>query len=941
MANDKIVIHGARAHNLKNVDVTIPRDKMVVVTGLSGSGKSSLAFDTLYAEGQRRYVESLSAYARQFLGQMDKPDVDSIDGLSPAISIDQKTTSKNPRSTVGTVTEINDYLRLLYARVGHPICPNDHIEITSQSVEQMVDKVLELPERTKIQILAPVVAKKKGQHKKVFEMIQREGYVRMRVDGELYDVSDAPKLTKNKKHDIEIIIDRIVVKEGIRSRLFDSFEAALRLAEGYAVVDVIGEKEMLFSEHYACPYCGFTVGELEPRLFSFNAPFGACPDCDGLGVKLEVDMDLVIPDPSKTLREGALIPWNPISSQYYPQMLEQACLSFGIDMDTAFEDLPKEHQEIILNGSNGENFHFHYENDFGGVRDVEVPFEGIINNINRRYAETNSDFTRDQMRLYMTELTCQTCHGYRLNPQALSVQINGENIGQVSEDSINGALDFFETVALSEQEKVIAKPILKEIGDRLSFLRNVGLDYLTLSRASGTLSGGEAQRIRLATQIGSNLSGVLYILDEPSIGLHQRDNDRLIDSLKKMRDLGNTLIVVEHDEDTMRAADYLIDVGPGAGDQGGEIVAAGTPQEVENNPNSLTGQYLSGKREIAVPKERRKGNGKKIKVTGATENNLKNIDVEFPLGKFVAVTGVSGSGKSTLVNQILKKALAQKLNRNSNKPGKYKKITGYKTIEKLVDIDQSPIGRTPRSNPATYTSVFDDIRDLFAQTNEAKIRGYKKGRFSFNVKGGRCEACRGDGIIKIEMHFLPDVYVPCEVCHGKRYNSETLEVHYKGKNIADILEMTVEDAVEFFKHIPKIHRKLKTIVDVGLGYVTMGQPATTLSGGEAQRMKLASELHKNSNGKNFYILDEPTTGLHTDDIARLLKVLERFVDAGNTVLVIEHNLDVIKSADYVIDLGPEGGDGGGTVLATGTPEEISEVEESYTGYYLKRVLKNK
>ncbi|ROZ36728.1 excinuclease ABC subunit UvrA [Enterococcus avium] len=939
MANDKIVIHGARAHNLKNVDVTIPRDKMVVVTGLSGSGKSSLAFDTLYAEGQRRYVESLSAYARQFLGQMDKPDVDSIDGLSPAISIDQKTTSKNPRSTVGTVTEINDYLRLLYARVGHPICPNDHIEITSQSVEQMVDKVLELPERTKIQILAPVVAKKKGQHKKVFEMIQREGYVRMRVDGELYDVTEAPELTKNKKHDIEIIVDRIVVKDGIRSRLFDSFEAALRLAEGYAIVDVIGEKEMLFSEHYACPYCGFTVGELEPRLFSFNAPFGACPDCDGLGVKLEVDMDLVIPDQSKTLRQGALIPWNPISSQYYPQMLEQACLSFGIDMDTPFEDLPKEHQDIILNGSNGENFHFHYENDFGGVRDVEVPFEGIINNINRRYAETNSDFTRDQMRLYMTELTCQTCHGYRLNPQALSVQINDTNIGQVSEDSINSALDFFETNALSEQEKVIAKPILKEIKDRLSFLRNVGLDYLTLSRASGTLSGGEAQRIRLATQIGSNLSGVLYILDEPSIGLHQRDNDRLIESLKKMRDLGNTLIVVEHDEDTMRAADYLIDVGPGAGDQGGEIVAAGTPKEVEKNPKSLTGQYLSGKREIAVPKERRKGNGKKIKITGAAENNLKNIDAEFPLGKFVAVTGVSGSGKSTLVNQILKKALAQKLNRNSNKPGKFKKITGYNNIEKLVDIDQSPIGRTPRSNPATYTSVFDDIRDLFAQTNEAKIRGYKKGRFSFNVKGGRCEACRGDGIIKIEMHFLPDVYVPCEVCHGKRYNSETLEVHYKGKNIADILEMTVEDAVEFFKHIPKIHRKLQTIVDVGLGYVTMGQPATTLSGGEAQRMKLASELHKNSNGKNFYILDEPTTGLHTDDIARLLKVLERFVDAGNTVLVIEHNLDVIKSADYVIDLGPEGGDGGGTVLATGTPEEIAEVPESYTGHYLKRVLK--
>lgn len=940
MANDKIVIHGARAHNLKNIDVTIPRDKMVVVTGLSGSGKSSLAFDTLYAEGQRRYVESLSAYARQFLGQMDKPDVDSIDGLSPAISIDQKTTSKNPRSTVGTVTEINDYLRLLYARVGHPICPNDHIEITSQSVEQMVDKVLELPERTKIQILAPVVVKKKGQHKKVFEMIQREGYVRMRVDGEVYDVSEAPELEKNKKHDIAIIIDRIVVKEGIRSRLFDSFEAALRLADGYALVDVIDQEEMLFSEHYACPYCGFTVGELEPRLFSFNAPFGACPECDGLGVKLEVDPELVIPDPAKTLREGALIPWNPISSQYYPQMLEQACTSFGIDMDTPFEDLPKEHQEIILHGSNGEHFHFHYENDFGGVRDVEVPFEGILPNIDRRYRETNSDFTREQMRLYMTELTCQACHGLRLNPQALSVQVNGTNIGQVSEDSINQALDFFNGLNLSEQETMIARPILKEIGDRLTFLQNVGLDYLTLSRAAGTLSGGEAQRIRLATQIGSNLSGVLYILDEPSIGLHQRDNDRLIRSLQKMRDLGNTLIVVEHDEDTMRAADYLIDVGPGAGDQGGEIVAAGTPAEVAGNEDSLTGQYLSGKRQIPVPKERRKGNGKNIKVTGAAENNLKNLDVEFPLGKFVAVTGVSGSGKSTLVNQILKKALAQKLNRNSNKPGKYKKITGYKNIEKLVDIDQSPIGRTPRSNPATYTSVFDDIRDLFAKTNEAKIRGYKKGRFSFNVKGGRCEACRGDGIIKIEMHFLPDVYVPCEVCHGKRYNSETLEVHYKGKNIADILEMTVEDAVEFFKHIPKIHRKLQTIVDVGLGYVTMGQPATTLSGGEAQRMKLASELHKNSNGKNFYILDEPTTGLHTDDIARLLKVLERFVDAGNTVLVIEHNLDVIKSADYVIDLGPEGGDGGGTILATGTPEEIAEVTESYTGHYLKKALES-
>lgn len=938
MANDKIVIHGARAHNLKNIDVTIPRDQLVVVTGLSGSGKSSLAFDTLYAEGQRRYVESLSAYARQFLGQMDKPDVDSIDGLSPAISIDQKTTSKNPRSTVGTVTEINDYLRLLYARIGHPICPNDHIEITSQSVEQMVDEVLALPERTKIQLLAPIVYQKKGQHKKVFERIQREGYVRMRVDGEVYDVSEAPELEKNKKHDIAIIIDRIVVKEGIRSRLFDSFEAALRLADGYAVVDVIGQEEMLFSEHYSCPYCGFTVGELEPRLFSFNAPFGACPDCDGLGVKLEVDVDLVIPDQSKTLREGALLPWNPISSQYYPQMLEQACQEFNIDMDTPFEELPEEHKDIILNGSNGEIFHFHYENDFGGVRDVEVAFEGILPNIKRRYHETNSDFTRDQMRLYMTELTCKTCHGYRLNPQALCVQVNGKHIGEMSEMAINNALNFVEELKLSEQEQMIARPIVKEVDDRLSFLKNVGLDYLTLSRASGTLSGGEAQRIRLATQIGSNLSGVLYILDEPSIGLHQRDNDRLLDSLRKMRDLGNTLIVVEHDEDTMRAADYLIDVGPGAGHAGGEIVAAGTPDEVAANASSLTGQYLSGKRQIPTPTERRKGNGEKIRVTGASENNLKNISVDFPLGKFVAVTGVSGSGKSTLVNEILKKALAQKINRNSNKPGRFKTITGYEAIEKLIDIDQSPIGRTPRSNPATYTSVFDDIRDLFAKTNEAKVRGYKKGRFSFNVKGGRCEACKGDGIIKIEMHFLPDVYVPCEVCHGKRYNSETLEVHYKGKNISEILDMTVEDAVEFFQHIPKIHRKLQTIVDVGLGYVTMGQPATTLSGGEAQRMKLASELHKNSNGKSFYILDEPTTGLHMDDIARLLKVLERFVDAGNTVLVIEHNLDVIKSADHVIDLGPEGGEGGGTIIATGTPEEIAAVSESYTGHYLKKVL---
>ncbi|AYW44936.1 excinuclease ABC subunit UvrA [Tetragenococcus koreensis] len=938
MSSDEIVIHGARAHNLKNVDVTIPRDKLVVVTGLSGSGKSSLAFDTLYAEGQRRYVESLSSYARQFLGQMDKPDVDSIDGLSPAISIDQKTTSKNPRSTVGTVTEINDYLRLLYARVGHPICPNDHVEITSQSPEQMVDQVLELPERSRIQLLAPVVTQKKGQHKKILERVQKEGYVRVRVDNEIYDITEVPELEKNKKHDIAIMVDRIVIKEGVRSRLFDSFEAALRLSDGYAIVDVIDGEDMLFSEHYSCPYCGFTVGELEPRLFSFNAPFGACPECDGLGIKLEVDIDLVVPDQTKTLHQGAIVPWNPISSQYYPQMLEQACQEFGIDMDTPFEKLPEDQKEIVLNGSNGRHFHFHYQNDFGSVRDVDVPFEGVMVNIKRRYHETNSDFTRDQMRLYMTELTCQLCHGYRLNDQALCVKVNGKHIGQVSDLAINYAAEFVEDLTLSEQEQMIAQPIVKEIDDRLSFLQNVGLNYLTLSRSAGTLSGGEAQRIRLATQIGSNLSGVLYILDEPSIGLHQRDNDRLLGSLKKMRDLGNTLIVVEHDEDTMRAADYLIDVGPGAGDYGGEIVASGTPEQVAANNHSLTGEYLSGKREIPVPKKRRKGNKKNISITGAQENNLKNVNVKFPLGKFTTVTGVSGSGKSTLINEILKKALAQRLNRNSKKPGKFKKITGYENIEKIIDIDQSPIGRTPRSNPATYTSVFDDIRDIFAKTNEAKVRGYKKGRFSFNVKGGRCEACKGDGIIKIEMHFLPDVYVPCEVCHGKRYNSETLEVHYKGKNISEVLDMTIEDAFDFFQNIPKIRRKLQTIVDVGLGYVKLGQPATTLSGGEAQRMKLASELHKNSNGKNFYILDEPTTGLHSDDILRLLQVLDRLVDAGNTVIVIEHNLDVIKSADHVIDLGPEGGENGGTIIATGTPEQIAANPDSYTGQYLKKLL---
>ena len=938
---DKIVIHGARAHNLKNIDVEIPRDKLVVVTGLSGSGKSSLAFDTLYAEGQRRYVESLSAYARQFLGNMEKPDVDSIDGLSPAISIDQKTTSKNPRSTVGTATEINDYLRLLYARVGTPYCINGHGAITASSVEQIVDQVLELPERQRLQILAPIIRKKKGQHKNIIEKVQKDGYVRVRIDGEIYDVTEVPELSKSKQHTIEVVVDRIVIKEGIRSRLFDSIEAALRIADGYVVIDTMDGKELLFSEHYACPVCGFTVPELEPRLFSFNAPFGSCPDCDGLGIKLEVDLDLVVPDDRLTLREGALAPGNPISSNYYPQMLEQAMIHFGIDMDTPFSDLTQEEKDLVLYGSNGKEFHFHYENEFGGVRDIEIPFEGVVNNIHRRFRETNSDFTRNQMRSYMNELTCATCHGYRLNDQALSVRVGGEkgmHIGEVSDLSIADHLKAVDQLVLTDNEATIARPILKEIKDRLTFLNNVGLNYLTLSRSAGTLSGGESQRIRLATQIGSNLSGVLYILDEPSIGLHQRDNDRLIASLKKMRDLGNTLIVVEHDEDTMREADYLIDVGPGAGVFGGEIVAAGTPKQVARNSKSITGQYLSGKRKIPVPTERRSGNGRSIEITGASENNLQNITARFPLGKFIAVTGVSGSGKSTLINGILKKAIAQKLNRNSEKPGKYKTIQGIEHIDRLIDIDQSPIGRTPRSNPATYTGVFDDIRDLFAQTNEAKIRGYKKGRFSFNVKGGRCEACSGDGIIKIEMHFLPDVFVPCEVCHGRRYNSETLEVHYKEKNIAEVLDMTVNKAVEFFKHIPKIERKLKTIQDVGLGYVTLGQPATTLSGGEAQRMKLASELHKRSTGKSFYILDEPTTGLHSEDISRLIQVLERFVDDGNTVLVIEHNLDVIKTADHIIDLGPEGGVGGGTIIATGTPEEVAANPVSYTGQYLKGKL---
>ncbi|PWK12994.1 excinuclease ABC subunit UvrA [Tumebacillus permanentifrigoris] len=939
MALDNIVVKGARAHNLKNIDVTIPRDKFVVLTGLSGSGKSSLAFDTIYAEGQRRYVESLSAYARQFLGQMDKPDVDSIDGLSPAISIDQKTTSRNPRSTVGTVTEIYDYLRLLFARVGRPHCPNHpNIEITSQTVEQMVDRIMELEERTRLQIYAPIIRGRKGEHTKVIEDIAKQGFVRLRVDGALREVTDEIKLEKNKKHTIEVVVDRIVVKSDVATRLADSLETALKLAEGTVIVGIVDGEEMLFSSNLSCPECGFSVEELAPRMFSFNSPFGACETCAGLGTNMEIDPDLVIPDWGKSLNEDAIEPWQGRASNYYPQMLEAVAKHFEIPMDIPVRDIPADQMKKILQGSKGEKVRFTFENDFGQKKTAETEFEGVIPNLERRYRETASDYVREFIEAYMSAKPCPACKGKRLKPESLAVTVGERNISDVTGLSVNDALEYFNGLHLSEKELTIARMILKEIESRLGFLADVGLDYLNLSRAAGTLSGGEAQRIRLATQIGSSLMGVLYILDEPSIGLHQRDNERLIHTLLHMRNLGNTLIVVEHDEDTMLACDHIIDIGPGAGVHGGTIISQGTPEEVMADPNSMTGAYLSGRKFIPVPLERRKPSDKWLKIVGAKENNLKNISVKLPLGLFTAVTGVSGSGKSTLINEILKKSLSMHLNGAKSKPGLHKEIQGMEQLDKIIDIDQSPIGRTPRSNPATYTGVFDDIRDVYATTNEAKMRGYKKGRFSFNVKGGRCEACKGDGIIKIEMHFLPDVYVPCEICKGKRYNRETLEVKYKGKSIAEVLDMTVEDAVEFFKNVPRISRKMQTLFDVGLGYVRLGQPATTLSGGEAQRVKLASELHKRSTGRTVYILDEPTTGLHTADIDRLLCVLQRLVDAGETVIVIEHNLDVIKTADYLVDLGPEGGDKGGTLVGAGTPEDIAKISNSYTGKFLGPIL---
>jgi len=936
MAKDKILVKGARVHNLKNIDVAIPRDKFVVITGLSGSGKSSLAFDTIYAEGQRRYVESLSAYARQFLGQMDKPDVDYIEGLSPAISIDQKTTSRNPRSTVGTVTEIYDYLRLLFARIGHPHCPQCGKPIAQQTVEQIVDNLTELAEGTRIQILAPLVKGRKGEHAKVFEDIRKNGYVRVRVDGEMMEVSDEIQLDKNRKHSIEVVVDRIIIRSDVASRLADSLELALNLAGGTVLIDVMEGSELVFSQNFACTDCGISMEEISPRMFSFNNPYGACQECSGLGTKMEIDPDLVIPDRSKSIAEGAIVPWSSNASWYF-QSLENLGQAYGFSVYDPVEKLDEGQLKVILYGTGDRKINYRFQKE-GRSHVFHAPFEGIVNNLSRRHRETNSEWMREEIESFMSSNPCPKCHGARLKPESLAVRVGDRSIYETTRLTVKEALRFFEGLTLSERETLISRQVMKEIKERLGFLVNVGLDYLTLDRAAGTLSGGESQRIRLATQIGSSLVGVLYILDEPSIGLHQRDNQRLIKTLEHLRDLGNTLIVVEHDEETMLAADHIIDIGPGAGEHGGSVVAQGKLKDIIAEEKSVTGQYLSGRKRIPVPVARRKPNGNRIKIVGAAEHNLKNIDVDIPMGVFVCVTGVSGSGKSTLVNEVLFRRLAHELHGAKAKPGEHKAIKGIENLDKVINIDQSPIGRTPRSNPATYTSVFDGIREIFSMTPEAKMRGYKPGRFSFNVRGGRCEACKGDGIIKIEMHFLPDVYVPCEVCKGKRYNRETLEVRYKGRTVSDVLDMIVDEAVEFFKNIPKIYRKLKTLQDVGLGYIRLGQPATTLSGGEAQRVKLATELSRRSNGKTLYILDEPTTGLHIADIHKLLGVLDRLVEAGDTVVVIEHNLDVIKTADYIIDLGPEGGDRGGVVVAAGTPEEVAGIPSSYTGRFLKQAL---
>lgn len=938
MAKDKIIIRGAREHNLKNIDIEIPRDKFVVVTGLSGSGKSSLAFDTIYAEGQRRYVESLSAYARQFLGQMEKPDVDYIEGLSPAISIDQKAANRNPRSTVGTVTEIYDYLRLLFARIGTPHCHICGKEISQQTVDQMVDYIKALESGTKIQLLAPVIRGKKGEHQKLLEDIKKSGYVRVRIDGETLDLNEEVKLEKNKKHTIEVIVDRIVVKEGVSKRLTDSLETVLKLSGGTVLIDIIGKEERLFSQNFACVDCGISIEDPAPRMFSFNSPFGKCPVCDGLGELRRIDPELVIPDMSKSIAEGAIEPWRNFDEDtWYYNILEAASKHYGFSMDTPVCQLDDKIVDMLLNGNSGEKIKVRYERGYG-KGEVMVSIEGVVNNLDRRYKETKSDYMRNEIEKYMSSIPCPDCKGTRLKKESLSIKIGGLSIAEICDMSIYKIMDFFDEIKLTEKQKLISKLVLKEVKNRLEFLLNVGLEYLTLSRSAGSLSGGEAQRIRLATQIGSSLMGVLYILDEPSIGLHQRDNDKLLKTLRNLTNLGNTLLVVEHDEDTMHAADYIIDVGPGAGIHGGQIVAAGSLDTILACEESITGQYLSGRKVIPVPSNRRKPNGKWIEIKGANANNLKNLDVRIPLGVFTCVTGVSGSGKSTLVNEILYKELSHKLYGSRNKVGEHKEIKGLEYIDKVIDIDQSPIGRTPRSNPATYTGVFDIIREVFATTSEAKVRGYKNGRFSFNVRGGRCEACKGDGIIKIEMQFLPDVYVPCEVCKGKRYSRETLEVRYKGKNISEVLDMTVEDALEFFENIPRVHRKMETLFDVGLGYIKLGQPSTELSGGEAQRIKLAYELSKRSTGKTVYILDEPTTGLHIADIHKLLGILDRLVDAGNSIIVIEHNLDVIKRADYIIDLGPEGGDRGGTIVGQGTPEDIGKIDESYTGQFLKKIL---